>query len=53
MIMRNNRLKDVLAAGGVVVVDTPDALLVVSTGATEKVRRVVEELRERGRKDLL
>jgi mannose-1-phosphate guanylyltransferase len=37
----------------VVVVDTDDALLVVSREQTEKVRQVVEELRRRGRKDLL
>ncbi len=38
---------------GIVVVDTEDALLVVSRQQTEKVRLVVEELRRRGRKDLL
>ncbi len=37
----------------VVVVDTDDAVLVVSRGSTEKVRRIVEELRRRGRGDLL
>jgi mannose-1-phosphate guanylyltransferase/mannose-6-phosphate isomerase len=37
----------------VVVVDTEDALLVVARGRTEKVRRVVDELRRRGRRDLL
>jgi mannose-1-phosphate guanylyltransferase len=37
----------------VVVVDTEDALLVVSRAQTEKVRQVVEELKRRGRKDLL
>jgi mannose-1-phosphate guanylyltransferase len=38
---------------GVVVVDTDDAVLVVSREQTEKVRHVVEELRRRKRKDLL
>ena len=38
---------------GVVVVDTDDALLVVSRDQTEKVRLVVEVLRDRKRKDLL
>ncbi len=38
---------------GVVVVDTPDALLVVSREGSEKVRRVVDELKRRRRKDLL
>ena len=37
----------------VVVVDTEDALLVVARERTEKVRRVVDELRRRGRRDLL
>jgi mannose-1-phosphate guanylyltransferase/mannose-6-phosphate isomerase len=37
----------------VVVVDTEDALLVVSRGQTEKVREVVDRLRRSGRKDLL
>jgi mannose-1-phosphate guanylyltransferase len=37
----------------VVVVDTEDALLVVSRDQTEKVRGVVEELRRRKREDLL
>ena len=38
---------------GIVVVDTPDALLVVSREGSEKVRRVVEQLKRRRRKDLL
>jgi mannose-1-phosphate guanylyltransferase len=38
---------------GVTVVDTPDALLVVSRESSQKVRQVVEELRRRRRKDLL
>lgn len=38
---------------GVVVVDGPDALLVVSRGSSERVREVVRELRRRGRKELL
>jgi mannose-1-phosphate guanylyltransferase/mannose-6-phosphate isomerase len=38
---------------GIVVVDTDDALLVVSRGQTEKVRQVVDELKRRRRKDLL
>ncbi|HXV75836.1 MAG TPA: hypothetical protein VD788_05900, partial [Candidatus Polarisedimenticolaceae bacterium] len=37
----------------VVVVDTEDALLIVSRGQTEKVKRVVDELRRSGRSDLL
>jgi mannose-1-phosphate guanylyltransferase len=38
---------------GVVVVDTPDALLVVARNSSERVRKVVDELRRRRRKDLL
>lgn len=38
---------------GITVVDTPDALLVVSRRSSEKVKAVVEDLRRRGRKDLL
>jgi mannose-1-phosphate guanylyltransferase len=38
---------------GIAVVDTPDALLVVSRQGSEKVRKVVEELRRKGRKELL
>jgi mannose-1-phosphate guanylyltransferase len=37
----------------VTVVDTPDALLVVSREGSERVKRVVEELRRRRRTDLL
>ena len=35
------------------IVDTPDALLVVSRESSQRVKRVVEELRRRRRKDLL
>jgi len=38
---------------GVVVVDTPDALLVVSRASSERVKGIVEELRRRRRSDLL
>ena len=38
---------------GVIVVDTPDALLVVSRDNAERVREVFAELRRRRRKDLL
>jgi mannose-1-phosphate guanylyltransferase/mannose-6-phosphate isomerase len=37
----------------VAVIDTPDALLVVSRQSSERVREIVKELRRRGRKDLL
>jgi mannose-1-phosphate guanylyltransferase len=47
------RLVALLGVPGVVVVDTPDALLVVSRSASEGVRAVVDELRRQGRSDLL
>ena len=49
----DKRLIALVDVPGVVVVDTPDALLVVSRSASEKVRSVVDELRRRRRKDLL
>ena len=47
------RLVAVVGLQGVVVVDTPDALLVTSTDAAQDVRAVVERLRAEGRSDLL
>ena len=38
---------------GVTVIDTDDALLIVSRDNAERVREVIEELRRRRRKDLL
>ena len=43
----------VVGVPDVVVVDTPDALLIVSRSQAEKVRSVVDELIARGRRDLL
>lgn len=48
-----HRFVALVDAPGLVVVDTPGALLVVARRSSEKVRRVVEALRERGRSDLL
>ena len=53
VIFSDKRLVALVDVPGVVVVDTPDALLVVSREGSEKVRQVVEELARRGRKDLL
>ncbi len=47
------RLVAVVGLEGVVVVDTPDALLVASAEAAQEVRQVVEQLRAEGREDLL
>jgi hypothetical protein len=37
----------------VVVIDAGDALLVVARDSVQEVRKVVEELKRRGRKDLM
>jgi mannose-1-phosphate guanylyltransferase len=47
------RLVAVVGLEGIVVVDTPDALLVASAEAAQDVRQVVERLRAEGREDLL
>jgi mannose-1-phosphate guanylyltransferase len=52
-VFGHDRLVALVDVPDVVVVDTGDALLVVSRGKTEKVKRVVEELRRTGRTDLL
>ncbi len=52
-VFGGRRVVAIVDAPGVVVVDTPDALLVVSRRGAEEVRRVVEALRARGREDLL
>ena len=53
VVIGGKRMVALLEAPGLVVVDTPDALLVVSRGAAERVREVVAELRRRGRTELL
>ena len=53
VIFGSSRLIAVVDAPGVAVVDTPDALLVVSRRGSERVKAVVEELRRRRRTDLL
>jgi len=53
VIFGNARLIAIVDAPGVAVVDTPDALLVVSRRGSERVKAVVEELRRRRRADLL
>jgi mannose-1-phosphate guanylyltransferase len=47
------RLVAVVGLEDVIVVDTPDALLVTSAESAQEVRKVVERLREAGRHDLL
>jgi mannose-1-phosphate guanylyltransferase len=53
MVFGDRRLVALVDVPGVAVIDTPDALLVVSRRGSEQVKRVVEELRRRRRTDLL
>jgi mannose-1-phosphate guanylyltransferase len=53
VVFGDRRLVAVVDAPGITVVDTPDALLVVSRSGSEKVKRVVDELQRRRRSDLL
>ena len=50
---RGGRLVAVAGAEGLVVVDTPDALLVVPQDQAQKVKEIVERLRAAGRTELL
>ena len=50
---RGRRLVAVVGGDGLVVVDTPDALLVVPAAEAQGVKEVVEHLRANGRRDLL
>lgn len=50
---RGGRLVAVAGAQGLVVVDTPDALLVVPEREAQRVKEIVERLRAAGRTDLL
>jgi mannose-1-phosphate guanylyltransferase len=52
-VFGSGRLIAIVDAPGITVVDTPDALLVVSRNSSERIRQVVDELRRRGRDDLL
>ena len=53
VVFGGKRLVALLGVPDVVVVDTPDALLVVSRAAGEAMRDVVAAVREAGREDLL
>ncbi len=52
-VLGEGRIVALVGVPGITVVDTPDALLVVSNERSQQVREVVEELKRRGRKDLL
>lgn len=47
------RMVAVVGLEDVIVVDTPDALLVVKRGRTQEVKKIVQALEESGREDLL
>lgn len=53
VVFGGGRLVAIVGVPDVVVVDTPDALLVVAKGRSEEVREVVAGLRREGREDLL
>ncbi len=53
VVFGGKRLIAILDLPGVVVVDTPDALLVVPRASSEKMKSVVEAVRAAGRTDLL
>jgi mannose-1-phosphate guanylyltransferase len=52
-VFGDGRFVAIVGVSGVTVVDTPDALLVVSNERAEEVKQIVEQLRKRGRKELL
>jgi mannose-1-phosphate guanylyltransferase len=49
----SERLIAVLGMDGVIVVDTPDALLICPKDRAQDVKKIVEELEKRGRRELL
>ena len=53
VVFGGDRMIALVDVPGIAVIDTPDALLVVSRDGSEKVRKVVEELKARNRQDLL
>ncbi len=53
VVSRGGRLVAVVGTEGLVVVDTPEALLVVPSAESQRVKDLVERLRADGRQDLL
>jgi len=53
VVFTDKRVVALVGVPDVAVVDTPDAVLIVSRSQSEKVRLAVEELRRRGAKELL
>ena len=53
VVRSEGRLVAAVGLKDVVVIDAGDALLVVARDSVQEVRKVVEELKRRGRKDLM
>ncbi len=53
VVQSDNRLVAVVGLKDLVIIDTGDAVLVVARDSVQDVRKVVEELRQRGRTDVL
>jgi mannose-1-phosphate guanylyltransferase len=53
VVFGNGRLVALLGVNNLVVVDTPDALLIVDRARAQEVKHFVEELRQRGSTDLI
>jgi mannose-1-phosphate guanylyltransferase len=53
VMARSGRLVVTIGVEGYVIVDTPDALLVVRDDASAKVREALEEIEQRGKEDYL
>ena len=53
IVRGDRRLVALLGVEDLVVVDTPDALLICRRGQTQRLRDVIEQLEKRGRSDLL
>jgi mannose-1-phosphate guanylyltransferase len=50
---RSGRLAGCIGLEDIIIIDTPDALLICHHGCTQDVRRCVELIKERGLDDLL
>jgi hypothetical protein len=53
VVSRSGRIVAVAGVDGIVVIDTPDAVLVVPADQAQLVKAIVEELRASERDDLL
>jgi mannose-1-phosphate guanylyltransferase len=53
VVFGGERLVAILDLPGVIVVDTPDALLVAPRASSEKIKSIVDAVRAAGRADLL